>query len=132
MPRKKKTITKDIAINTAVSHAITEINRRGIKPFNAAFSVKPTGSVSMMDLKGVNPDPESVQTIVNNGFKAGGEYIIFTVFGEPSDHDNIVIITFDKEFNRDVRISPYKIKDGKICPIGKTEKGFSIFMEDDE
>ena len=84
-----------------------------------------------MKLQGITPESGVVQSLVNKGHETGASFIVFVMTTPVLDSDDnfIVIAIYDKDGNRDVRLSPYKINNGKIEFLNKSEKRFDVFLD---
>lgn len=129
--KKKQTISKDRALQTAFTHAFIELSKRKLKVLSAMFALFDDGETKMMDL-GTVPDPETAELAARRGFKEGATYVVLTicVIDKETVRDQVTAILYHKDLRTEAHIAPFKVIDGKCVSVERTEKGFHIFMED--
>lgn len=136
MPRKKTPpITKDEAIISAINHFLHEVHKNNVSDaigYVFAMISKKDVRIREVSIKTV-PSEEYVRRLILDGFDIKAKYVIFTIWSPKSDEDiqSLDIITYSKD-EKTLSKSPFRIVENKLVPVQRQEKGFGIFMEEDD
>ena len=136
MPRKKTPpITKDEAIISAIHHFLHEVHKNKVNdPVGYVFAVISKKDVRIREVNiKTTPSEEYVKRLILDGFDIKAKFVIFTIWYPKMEEDinSLDIITYSKD-EKTLSKSPFRIVENKLVPVQKQEKGFGIFMEEDD
>lgn len=133
--KKKQNIEMHDAIVTSIKCFIEEMSKLDVsKSARFAFAIIDNKNVRVREVDIITtPNKQHVVDMIQHGFKLKAQYVIFTIWQPKPGEDiqSLDLIAYSKE-SKSVNKTPFRIVENKLVLVQKQEKGFGIFMENDE